>query len=293
LKRILLIFLALLWGILVHIAASKLWVAIYVAPILLGVLVVNTRGNVNALILRWLCASALALEVGFLFRQLQGFSIGGKILTATPPLLAIVLLLWEEIWGDTQPTLGSWRDWFRKTVLGGAALMIVFFVLAGALNYSGFCFKEMRYLSDEEKIRKAISANYTIKGNDSYWYSWESPRSASDRVEIYRKIIPYDDVDAFLRENPNCCTVIYKGFADDPAPSFWQRVTGHFNYGVRMKYTEKYIEKHLKEPIEPNVKGWEQKRDHALEKAAGQEGKRFIIKVIFLAGNCEKFCCVD
>jgi hypothetical protein len=155
----------------------------------------------------------------------------------------------------------------------------------------------MRYLSDEEKIRKAISANHTIKGNQSYW----NPTSyLSNKVDKYRKIIPYDDVDTFLRENPNCCYVIHKGlklpyigFADNPAPSFWERVSGHCNFGVRMQYTEKYVEKHLKEPIEPNVKGWEQKRDHALGEVEGQDGNRFIKDDLFIAGNCGKFCRED
>lgn len=177
---------------------------------------------------------------------------------------------------------------------------LLIFIVYGSLNYSGFCFKEMRYLSDEEKIHKAIAANHTIKGNANYWYSWGYIPSMPGKNDTYRQIIPYEDVDAFLRENPNCCYVIrkglklpYIGFADDPAPSFWERVFGHCNFGVRLQYTEKYIEKHLKVPIEPNAKGQKEKRDKLLEEVVGQEGKRFIKDGIFIAGNCGKFCRED
>lgn len=175
---------------------------------------------------------------------------------------------------------------------------LLIFMIYGALNYSGFCFKEMRYLSDDEKIRKAISANHTIKGNQPYWRPI-SYLYNSNKVDKYRKIIPYDDVDAFLRENPNCCYVIrkdlklpYISFAEDPAPSFWGQITGHCNFGVRMTYTEKYVEKHLKEPIKHNinVKNWEQKLNTALGEVIGQKGERIIKDDLFITGNCGKSC---
>ena len=162
-------------------------------------------------------------------------------------------------------------------------LLMVF----GSLNYSGFCFKEMRYLSDEEKIRGAIAANHTIKGNQK----WR--RSSYDklgRVSEYEVVIPYADVDEFLRENPNCCRVIYKGFADDRPPGFFEKIFGTCNYGVRMTYTYRYIKKPLKEPIDENVKGGAEKRERTLNEIKGEKHERLIRDHLYTAGNCGQFC---
>lgn len=50
-----------------------------------------------------------------------------------------------------------------------------------SLNYSGFCFSEMRYLSDEEKIKRAYENKYVSK---------------------HKK---YEEM---IKEHPNCCKVM-------------------------------------------------------------------------------------
>ena len=121
----------------------------------------------------------------------------------------------------------------KKIILGGLALFCIY----GALNYSGFCFKKMRYLSDDEKIRMAIAVVNKIGGRH---YTGEGPVK-------YMETIPYESVDVFLRENPDCCTVVpFAGFKNVTGlawpPTFWERFCGQYNSAVRIRYTRRYIE---------------------------------------------------
>ena len=125
---------------------------------------------------------------------------------------------------------------------------LVLFLIYGALNYSGFCFKEMRYLSDEEKIRIAVAKVNKMGG-------WRHLKELGWPSNRYKKIIPYESVDAFLQENPDCCTIVpYAGFehvTDEPVPpSFWERFFGIYNSAVRIQYTRRYIEG----PLDKNKK---------------------------------------
>ena len=73
--------------------------------------------------------------------------------------------------------------------------LLITFLLIG-LSYSGFCFKEFRYLSDQEKINIAITSIL------------ESNRDAVVLYEDNSFLYPYKDVDDFLISNPNCCEIV-------------------------------------------------------------------------------------
>lgn len=116
--------------------------------------------------------------------------------------------------------------------------------LIGILSYSGFCFKKMRYISDNEKIRIAIAA---INKNKTKTYF-----NTDFKPYKYRISIPYPDVDTFLAENPSCCSVVpYAGFGsetDEPVPpGFSERILGRYNCAVRIRYTYVYLEGPLDE----------------------------------------------
>ena len=95
------------------------------------------------------------------------------------------------------------------------ALLLLIGTPAG-LNYSGFCMAEGRWLSEEEKIR--LVADYHNNRQTL-------PIGAENFVQ--RK---YQNVDEFLKQNPDCCKVNPGGPYDLPPPSFLDRVTG-FNSG--------------------------------------------------------------
>ncbi len=124
---------------------------------------------------------------------------------------------------------------------------LVLFFIYGALNYSGFCFKEMRYLSDEEKIRIAVAKVNKMGGGH-----YSKPQEGFFK---YIKVVPYESIDAFFHENPDCCTIVpYAGFEHVTGvawpPTFWERFFGIYNSAVRIQYTRRYIEG----PLDKNKK---------------------------------------
>ncbi|HBT87318.1 hypothetical protein [Desulfobacter sp.] len=120
-------------------------------------------------------------------------------------------------------------------ILTGIGVLLII----GILNYSGFCFKKLHYLSDNEKIRMAIAA-INKKETKTFFNTKLTPFK-------YRISIPYHDVDSFLSKNPDCCSVVpYAGFesvTDEPVPpSFFERICGRYNSAVRIQYTYLYLE---------------------------------------------------
>lgn len=67
-----------------------------------------------------------------------------------------------------------------------------------SLNYSGFCFDKMRYLSDEEKFRilfAAFNSRETV------------PIKTKDKGTQDYEQIKYESFEQFIEMNPNCCTI--------------------------------------------------------------------------------------
>lgn len=150
----------------------------------------------------------------------------------------------------------------------------VIFVVFAVLNYSGFCFKELRYLSDDEKIQRVIAE---INKGIFITGAGTITNPAIGEVGAIREPIPYESVEVFLKENPDCCTLIPKNgnYADiGHPPTLWQRIFGNVNYGVRMKYKLKYLET----PVD--IHG---------NKGIGQE-REMHIDGIFGSGNCGQGC---
>lgn len=80
-------------------------------------------------------------------------------------------------------------------------IVVLIFMLFGSipigLNYSGFCWEQGRWLSDEERIRLMIS--------EEIRHGFVKGKSSLDAT-----IIQYNDVDEFLEKNPDCCKLGYK-----------------------------------------------------------------------------------
>jgi hypothetical protein len=99
-----------------------------------------------------------------------------------------------------------------------------------ALNATGFCFKEFRYLSYDEKIRIVFkSHNYYpfVRIND----------------ESFKKI-PYKSFEEFTKENPNCCNINLHEGNDLPPPNFWDRIIGyHSSETITMNYKDRFLDK--------------------------------------------------
>jgi hypothetical protein len=93
-----------------------------------------------------------------------------------------------------------------------------------SLNYSGFCFEEMRYLSQEDKVRAVFD-------------------SLNNQEKIDKiKHIKYKSFDEYLKENPDCC-VVNPSYTDLPTPSQIERLFGYYSGDiVRIKYKMRYID---------------------------------------------------
>lgn len=61
------------------------------------------------------------------------------------------------------------------------------------LQYQGVCLEKGRALTDEEKIRAVIAEMNKSKARSVKWVTYQR--------------VPYTSVDAFLEENPDCCSV--------------------------------------------------------------------------------------
>jgi hypothetical protein len=119
-------------------------------------------------------------------------------------------------------------------------LLLAWPVPLGALNYVGFCVPEDRFLSDDERIRKAV-----------------------DRVNHYGLIvldhalpgdvhggqitqIPYQNVDDFLAQNQGCCHFGVPDYPRDsaPPPPMLDRLMGGYLGYVEINYMVRYLDDH-------------------------------------------------
>ncbi len=103
------------------------------------------------------------------------------------------------------------------------------------LNYSGFCFAQMRYLSDEEKIRSV--------------FNYQNARKSLYANEL-REHIPYKSFDEYIKENPDCCKINSKRGHDVPSPSFVDRIFG-FNSSdfIFTDFKRRYVDEKGKQII--------------------------------------------
>ncbi|MBC1235979.1 hypothetical protein [Nostoc sp. 2RC] len=94
-------------------------------------------------------------------------------------------------------------------VLIGIPLSVLFAYFG--LNYSGFCFAKMRYLSDEERFRMVFDYQNerTDLGRSSYNY------------------IKYESFDEYIKENPDCCSINPGGPYEIRQASFLNRIFGY------------------------------------------------------------------
>jgi hypothetical protein len=105
-------------------------------------------------------------------------------------------------------------------MIGLPTLFLVTFL---GLNYSGFCFEKMRYLSKEEKIR----AVFKMQNNRSDLLTFVLPLETNYKYNENNKYIRYNSFEEFLAENPDCCHVNPGGPYGVPPSSFWDRIFGY------------------------------------------------------------------
>lgn len=116
-----------------------------------------------------------------------------------------------------------------------SAIGVVFSV--GTLSYQGFCFRRLRFLSQQEYFDAAIkqviessSAQLVIK------------RGAMTEF-ISVKTRPYESVSQFYQMNPDCCRIVAHNTGDKgPYTTFTQRLFGYAAVVVSVSYVLNYVD---------------------------------------------------
>jgi len=111
------------------------------------------------------------------------------------------------------------------------SLFFILFTYFG-LNYSGMCISQMRWLSDEEKIRLAVDRV------NSREFTTVTP----NRILVTR--VPYKSIDDFIEKNSECCGLgppVMTSEGTFPDFSFWdQKIWGFGGAHVGGKFDQIY-----------------------------------------------------
>ncbi|MBD2247727.1 hypothetical protein [Nostoc sp. FACHB-888] len=130
----------------------------------------------------------------------------------------------------------------RFLFVGG--VLLILFVYFG-LNYSGFCFAEKRYLSNEEKIRAEF--DYQNSRNILPIENFPVP-----------KHIKYKSFDEYIALYPECCSVNPGGPYEVSPEKFLDRILG-YNSGdiVVINFHARYLNKNGKiETVETRLENY-------------------------------------
>lgn len=128
----------------------------------------------------------------------------------------------------------------RWIILSAAFALVVAVVsrlsFFAGMSYVGYCFPEMKVLSNEEKIR-AVVENVLRKYPPAVI---RTPVDGGWSVSSPNKPIYYKDVDEFLTLNPNCCEFTKIRDPEEGGPYFMERLTGTVSGYARIDYQVRY-----------------------------------------------------
>lgn len=122
----------------------------------------------------------------------------------------------------------------------GLVVFLIMAILPAVRNYNGYCAKEGRYLSDEERINIEVS---TIIEHQSQ-APWDTIEIQDNEQKThYYKRLKYASVQELKEKNPDCCKVDPGGPYELSEPTFLNRITG-YNSGkvIEVKYLVRYLD---------------------------------------------------
>jgi hypothetical protein len=141
--------------------------------------------------------------------------------------------------GGLQVLIGATRTRVGRAVLIGVVALIIA-IVGGvlSLSYNGFCFRQQRFLSDDEYFDATI--DQIIRGR-TFVQTTSGPGFIRS---VVLNVIPYTDKDEFRRRNPNCCKIVPHNVGDQgPFTSFRQRLFGYAANIVSVTYIVHYVGK--------------------------------------------------
>jgi hypothetical protein len=109
-------------------------------------------------------------------------------------------------------------------------------LLAGGLSFSGFCFGQQRFLSDQEFIDAAIRELVSSR------VVWQPVIEGTFRPSVSG--ISYASESEFIAENPGCCSIVGINYPRDSGPQFTilDQVLGKAAKLVKMRYKYRWTE---------------------------------------------------
>lgn len=132
----------------------------------------------------------------------------------------------------------------KVVLIGGTMITLLaaaYGAAIGALNYSGYCFKEKRYLSDQERIDRAVA--YVLATYPPVIDYLNEDASVEPTIERRPPKHPvyYRDAKEFFELNQGCCEVTMRAReGTDNKPSLSSRVMGRTSCYVHVKYKVRY-----------------------------------------------------
>lgn len=172
-----------------------------------------------------------------------------------------------KISGDKSTLVPINRALWKKLLLWtfGSIFWIPTILMTGTatLNYSGYCFKENRYLTDEERIQSAIKNALASYPKITYTYDvlpkrgyevlqdksrccGQGDMSRYDKSQGAVAIVPeqlilYRDIDEFFVINPDCCSFTRSGlYGEEWDSSLWLKITGYSAGFTNVKFRVRY-----------------------------------------------------
>lgn len=106
----------------------------------------------------------------------------------------------------------------RRGVVAIAGFLLVVCSVLAALQYSGFCFSQFRFLTVTEKIERAVA---TLVSRDRNFIEVSRSQNYRDYEQNLKA-----RVRQFMQEFPSCCRIGPEGGDGYPEPTFMRRLTG-------------------------------------------------------------------
>lgn len=131
---------------------------------------------------------------------------------------------------------------FKYLVLTVLGLLVLYVGSRLGMNYTGYCFEQQRYLTDQEKINVVIDhilgryppiLKIHEKINDDQW-----------GIRLLENPIFYNSKEEFLEVNKDCCKVVDyikwdTGHPGDKVP-FFSRLSGRISSYIYARYQTRY-----------------------------------------------------
>lgn len=140
------------------------------------------------------------------------------------------------------------KKWSKKRWFFAIIFMFfaVCYVFRASMNYSGYCFTERRWISDEELIRQEVERIVAYQLTRKYVVTDNIGWTESKK---YRPTAPYNTVEEFITENPDYYRIGFHNLWDDfyfgdglASKSMRAKFNGDQKFFLAIRYKSYYLD---------------------------------------------------